>query len=417
MNSITRILCQKYTDLTDDEITYLEEQNKTLQALANAAEADAFIDCRTATGKSAIVVCEAKPQTLPSAYAQNILGMLIRWRDEPAVDRSFRLGIPTVGVKAAFSPEGQRVVQTVEPLFCAGKLVAVLIYEKLEKRPNEWQWQPRKSEIILSNNDWLTMAQALNDAVIFLDEGDKVCGYNEAAGQLYRDLGYVRDIMGMAAENIRLGRLDEPLNELRETSIVNHQLRYQRVRLTDGPARTALIIRDLTELRKGEATVAEQEVAMRELRHRMKNNLQMLASLLRLRSRHVTDAMEAQTVLLDTAGRLIALTATLDGVVQTGTGKVELLGVLERLRTHTLQTFLSPAQAVSIRVEGDEMTLSAETATSVALVVNELLQNALKYAFPAGAAGTVTIAVRREQPFCRVSVSDDGVGFSPEAVG
>ena len=82
MNQITRILCQKYTDLTDDEISYLEEYNKTLQALANAAQADVFIDCRSCTGKSAIVVGEAKPQTVASSYSKPLLGMPMNWLDE-----------------------------------------------------------------------------------------------------------------------------------------------------------------------------------------------------------------------------------------------------------------------------------------------------------------------------------------------
>lgn len=51
------------------------------------------------------MVCEAKPQTVPSNYRSSILGMLIHWRDEPAVDRSFRLAVPTSGVRAVSMPE------------------------------------------------------------------------------------------------------------------------------------------------------------------------------------------------------------------------------------------------------------------------------------------------------------------------
>ena len=110
MISATRMLCQKYTDLTDGEIAHIESYNAILPALANAGEADVFIDCRTSTGRSAIVVCEAKPQTVPSNYERTILGMLIQWRDEPAVDRSFRLQVPTVGMRAVSMPEDRRII-------------------------------------------------------------------------------------------------------------------------------------------------------------------------------------------------------------------------------------------------------------------------------------------------------------------
>ena len=83
MISATRMLCQKYTDLTDAEISYLESYGALLPALANAEQADVFIDCRTVSGRSAIVVCEAKPQTVPSNYRSSILGMLIHWRFPP----------------------------------------------------------------------------------------------------------------------------------------------------------------------------------------------------------------------------------------------------------------------------------------------------------------------------------------------
>lgn len=124
MISATRMLCQKYTDLTDAEISYLESYGALLPALANAEQADVFIDCRTVSGRSAIVVCEAKPQTVPSNYRSSILGMLIHWRDEPAVDRSFRLAVPTSGVRAVSMPEDRRIVQSVEPLFYEGRLMA-----------------------------------------------------------------------------------------------------------------------------------------------------------------------------------------------------------------------------------------------------------------------------------------------------
>ena len=130
MISATRMLCQKYTDLTDAEISYLESYGALLPALANAEQADVFIDCRTVSGRSAIVVCEAKPQTVPSNYRSSILGMLIHWRDEPAVDRSFRLAVAASGVRAVSMPEDRRIVQSVEPLFYEGRLIGVLIYER-----------------------------------------------------------------------------------------------------------------------------------------------------------------------------------------------------------------------------------------------------------------------------------------------
>ena len=130
MNSITRTLCQKYTNLTDDEITHIEEMNAMLQPLANAEQADVFIDCISFTGKTAIVVSEAKPQTVPSNYSIPILGMLVDLKNEPAVDRTFRFLKPTNGMLAVSMPEGRKIVQTTEGIFYNQKLIGVLIFEK-----------------------------------------------------------------------------------------------------------------------------------------------------------------------------------------------------------------------------------------------------------------------------------------------
>ena len=415
MISATRMLCQKYTDLTDGEIAHIESYNAILPALANAGEADVFIDCRTSTGRSAIVVCEAKPQTVPSNYERAILGMLIQWRDEPAVDRSFRLGVPTVGLRAVSMPEDRRIVQSVEPIFYRERLIAVLIYEKPAPAAEDMVVRQGFGQDETAELDWAGVSDGLDKAVIFLDGAGKVCGHNQSAAQLYRDMGYVGSLLGMPESNIQPVAQAECDGRWHEASVVDRTLLCRRVPISRGSAKTALLLRDITARRRLEQELAFQQTALRELRHRMKNSLQMLAGLARSRSYETADPAGAQTALRDMAGRLLSLTATLDGVVQLSPEKVSLLQVLERVRKYTLQTLLTPARDIVIRVWGEEAAVSADCAASVALVVNELLQNALKHAFPAGAAGEVSIRLQVQRPLCTVTVSDNGTGFRPEA--
>ena len=271
MISATRMLCQKYTDLTDAEISYLESYGALLPALANAEQADVFIDCRTVSGRSAIVVCEAKPQTVPSNYRSSILGMLIHWRDEPAVDRSFRLAVPTSGVRAVSMPEDRRIVQSVEPLFYEGRLIGVLIYERpalaAEEPPPAGE---REAEQASGALDWAAVSPCLDDAVLFLDEEDRVCGFNPAATALYRRMGYIGTLAGMPVNNIQPAALSECDQDGHETALANRVLQYQRLPLSSGQARAALIIHDLTRQRQLEEELALQRTALQELRHRMK---------------------------------------------------------------------------------------------------------------------------------------------------
>ena len=412
MISATRMLCQKYTDLTDAEISYLESYGALLPALANAEQADVFIDCRTVSGRSAIVVCEAKPQTVPSNYRSSILGMLIHWRDEPAVDRSFRLAVATSGVRAVSMPEDRRIVQSVEPLFYEGRLIGVLIYERpalaAEEPPPAGE---REAEQASGALDWAAVSPCLDDAVLFLDEEDRVCGFNPAATALYRRMGYIGTLAGMPVNNIQPAALSECDQDRHETALANRVLQYQRLPLSSGQARAALIIHDLTRQRQLEEELALQRTALQELRHRMKNNLQMLANLTRSRGCDPTESPPVQTALLDTANRLLSLAATLDGIVQVSREKVSLLQILEQIRRYMLQTLLPSARRVTIHVGGEDVIVSADCASSVALVVNELVQNALKYAFPSGQAGRIGIELHSGRPLCQLTVWDNGVGF------
>ena len=135
-------------------------------------------------------------------------------------------------------------------------------------------------------------------------------------------------------------------------ALANRVLQYQRLPLSSGQARAALIIHDLTRQRQLEEELALQRTALQELRHRMKNNLQMLANLTRSRGCDPAESPPVQTALLDTANRLLSLAATLDGIVQVSREKVSLLQILEQIRRYMLQTLLPSARRVTIHVGG-----------------------------------------------------------------
>lgn len=415
MSQITRLLCQKYTDLSEEEITYLEEYGGSLQALANAEQADVFIDCRSLTGKSAIVVGEAKPQTTESSYSKSLLGMPMHWKDEPAMERSFRLGIPTIGRKAVCVPEDSRVVQTVEPIFYKGRLLAVLIYEKktaLYEAGLNLSLEKGAPSFPPGSSQWLV--QAMEEAVILVDMQDCVCACNDAARGLYRKLGYVGDLLGMPATNILLDNEPEGMDgEWREVTTGDCQLRYRQIRLDRNEVRYALLLQDITPLWRMERDYELLSVALRELRHRMKNNIQLLASLLQRQGKG-TDSSQVRSVLRDTVGRLLALNATLEETPSSAGSCYSLRGVLQRVRENILRYSLDPEQNITIHVEGEDLSASAEIASPISLVVNELAQNAVKHAFPHRRAGNIYLELEKTPLFSRISVRDDGVGMDTE---
>lgn len=425
MNSITRTLCQKYTNLTDEEITCIEEYASMLQVFANAEESDAFIDCRSITGKTAIVVAEAKPQTVPSNYSIPILGMLINWHDEPAVDRTFRFEKPTRRMCAIHMPEDRNVIQTVEPLYFKEKLIGTLIFEKnadLAGANNAKEDENSDKKEIFSGFIG-SIIDNLNEAVILIGNNDEVIACNESARKLYSEkLGYVDNIIKMPLKNIQLDA-DEyflPGNvtaengiRKREVRVSTLSLRYTTIPVYENSIKLAIIIEDITEMREQEKHSMTQSIAMREQRHRIKNSLIMLSGMLDYQEKYASE-LDAFSVLHDTAGRLNALAATLEEIVHVSEKTASLKYVLEKVRANVLQSSVSTIQPVSIKIDVEDMNISAEYASPIALIVNELLQNAVKHAFPAGKNGVVTISAQKGILSTKISVTDDGVGFDPE---
>ena len=87
MQKLIQQLCREYTDLSDEEIQVIEMMAGTLQPLANLEAADIFVDC-PCRDKDAVVVAEAKPEEVPSAYRSSVVGMLAKEENEPAVART-----------------------------------------------------------------------------------------------------------------------------------------------------------------------------------------------------------------------------------------------------------------------------------------------------------------------------------------
>ena len=164
------------------------------------------------------------------------------------------------------------------------------------------------------------------------------------------------------------------------------------------------------------AGLVVKSAMVREMHHRVKNNLQMIAMLLRLQIREGRE-VSGREVLTETINRILSIAAVQEVLAAEGLRQVAVRAMLERVVQTVTQTMAPPGFALDARIEGDGFNLPSQQATSLALVVNELLQNAMEHAFPGRSAGHVVITLSEGRDTIRVEVRDDGVGlpegFSP----
>ncbi len=168
------------------------------------------------------------------------------------------------------------------------------------------------------------------------------------------------------------------------------------------------------------AGLVVKSAMVREMHHRVKNNLQTIAMLLRLQMREGRE-VSGREVLTSTINRILSIAAVHEILAAEGLHQVAVRGMLERVVHTVTQTMAPPGFALDVRIDGDDPSLPTHEATSLALVVNELLQNAMEHAFPGRAQGRVTVTLTLGRDALRVEVRDDGVGlpedFAPDRSG
>jgi two-component system, sensor histidine kinase PdtaS len=163
-------------------------------------------------------------------------------------------------------------------------------------------------------------------------------------------------------------------------------------------------------------SVQEKELLLRELHHRVKNNLQTVAGLLRMQMRGITDR-SARDAIRDSQDRVRSMALIHQDLYHADDIRgVDMRSYVGKLASGLLKSHGVDPQRITLRMEVAPLQLDVDTAIPIGLILNELIVNALKYAFPAERGGTLLITLRKEEDGLLLEVADDGVGFSLEAV-
>jgi two-component sensor histidine kinase len=178
-------------------------------------------------------------------------------------------------------------------------------------------------------------------------------------------------------------------------------------------------IRDITEHKlageKIKGSLLEKETMLKEIHHRVKNNMQVISSLLDLQAAKLPDE-KSREIFQDSINRVSTMASIHNQLYQSeDLTWVDFGGFIRDLVGNLRQSYGRSESPVAIEVETSDMHLGIESSVPCGLIVNELVSNALKHAFPGGRDGEIDVGMRSEKDLIVLTVRDNGIGF-PESI-
>lgn len=161
-------------------------------------------------------------------------------------------------------------------------------------------------------------------------------------------------------------------------------------------------------------SLKEKEVLLKEVHHRVKNNLQVISSILNLQSSYVKDKRVLE-ILLESQNRIKSMAFVHESLYQTKDfSNISFREYVENISRNLVHSYAATDSPPLLNLDLDDIQLNLDTAIPCGLIINELLTNSLKYAFPAGKQGKIEIAIRKKDANVTINISDNGKGLPKE---
>ncbi|MFG1998971.1 histidine kinase N-terminal domain-containing protein [Spirillospora sp. NPDC048911] len=462
-------LVRDHTELNETDVEWLHALVSDWQLLADLSFADLllWVPLRSAEALPAengrprravghnpagvsvpgwVAVAQMRPTTGPTAYPEDLVGKIVRtgrrglidvaWRERRIVregDPEWGSGIPvreeSIPVRRGAKLLG--VIQRSTNLSSA-RTPSRLELTYLQSASDLAQMISEGRFPAPGDEPNLLRSPRVGDGLIRLDRTGRVTYASPNAQSAYRRLGLQADLVGESLGEVTAELCDtgEPMEEAltavlsgrapREVEVESNGsiMQLRTIPLVVGGARIGAIVlvRDVTELRWRDRELLTKDATIREIHHRVKNNLQTVAALLRLQARRLR-IPEGRAALDEAVRRVGSIAIVHETLSLTPDELIDFDDIADRVITMAGEVSTPETRVVPKRT-GSFGVLPAEIATPLAMALTELLQNALEHGLPDHRDGTLEVVAHRseEEDDRRLvaTVADDGVGLPAE---
>ena len=427
-------LARGHAALDEARVAHLQDLASVWGLLADLSFADLLLYAREPAGsdRALVLLGHMRPTTGTTLYRADLVGQVFEPRRRPLIVEAFEAEEAVEGVVEVGSDRSVHV--TAVPVRRQGETIAVLARERLRPADRPGSEQERtyltvfdrfarmleRGEFPYHDEERLRhRTPRVGDGLLLVDADGRIEFASPNAVSTLHRMGVTRGVTGARFDDTGLGSSMLRSAFARRTAVIDEMERSDEVAvvshcfpLLDGGTATGAIVlvRDVTELRRRDRQLVSKDATIREIHHRVKNNLQTISSLLRLQARRLSGD-EARAALGESVRRIAAISVVHETLAQSAEDDLAFTEIVRPLVRVVEESVSSPLRPVSFTVEGDAGVVPGQVSTTMAVVLTELLQNAVDHAFPVE-GGTVRIQLDRRTDGLMVRVVDDGVGIS-----
>jgi two-component sensor histidine kinase len=447
MSTLADLLAEN-TGLPGEAADHLQTVVAEWQLLADLSFADFLLWVPVAEGLHAdggdfVCVAHARPTTAPTAHPEDVVGTRFTVDEHPQLAKAMR----DVKICREEDPHWYRDLpmrREAVPVTFGKKVIAVMSRETNLAQPRVPS--PLEIAYLGSAGDLCQMivdgtfpsrdnqsdthtSPRVGDGLIRLDASGTVVYASPNGLSAYHRMGHESDLVGTRLAPLTRSLIRDPF----DATEVSHRIidaldgkpgsrteadsrrgavvlfRALPLRPAGQAAGALVLVRDVTEVKRRDRALLSKDATIREIHHRVKNNLQTVAALLRLQSRR-TSSEEARLALGESVRRVASIAMVHEALSVSVDERVDLDQLLDNVLPMVGEVATAESQA-SLSRSGSFGVVVAEIATPLVMVLAELVQNAVGHAFPDGRPGKVELVVERSARWLDIVIRDNGRGL------
>nr|MDQ3577474.1 PAS domain-containing sensor histidine kinase [Actinomycetota bacterium] len=446
MSTLSDLLAE-HTGLSGGAVDHLQMVVAEWQLISDLSFADFLLWVRVTEGEPVdeqyICVAQARPMTAPTAHPDDTVGSGTTVEQHPQLRRSiverricreedprWLLGVPVRREAIPVTYKGDVVaVLSRETNLAVPRVPSALEIAYLGIAGDLCQMVADGSFPTAEPSPDVHTSPRVGDGLIRLDPAGAVVFASPNALSAYHRMGHAADLVGVRlapltrsliadpfdateiAQRITLALDGKPGMRAEAESRRGAAVLFRALPLLPGgkSAGALVLCRDVTEVRRRDRALLSKDATIREIHHRVKNNLQTVAALLRLQSRR-TSSPEAKAALAESVRRVAAIAMVHETLSTSVDERVDLDALVDKVIPVVGDVAVAESH-VQVRKSGQFGVVAAEVATPLVMVLTELVQNAVQHAYPPGESGEVVVTAERSARWLDVVIADDGRGL------